>query len=977
VATEYETLQITVALDDNASGPLNVLRTNLQQLADIPQRTPRGGGEHLDPAIRKTAEYLKGVLALGRGFEVLKTFMNPVSLGVAAIGYEFYRGMQALKDYTEELSNMALVAKQAGISFGELRNITLQLEASGIAVDKITASVQGLNNTIASLQRPFSQLRVDLIENAGVAGAAGMEEFIEKLTSATDETQRFNVAMQGARTVYENARAEGQSELTARQTEMKFMHDIGMDPALIKREKDLAQMTKEQHARYDQLGKYAEDFHSKWGEIHRQLSLSKDILASEALSPGGPFMQLTQLLLDTTQAIEQTWEDIDTQINAIKLPGWMQALFSQHPYQAAAKGLFGVEHAPTVNELLGQPGAQANEDPLTYMNRLLGAGAGKLRGLIPGLAEGGIINEPTLAMLGEGGPEMVSPLAGSFAGSILASNNKDNADATDENTSTINELTAVLQQWTDAMGLGGGGSSGGGGATGSWGDGGTTGPTGTDGTGTTGGDGSGQVGTKGTGGVTQGIAGGPETKGSFRPYNAAVPGGLGKEVANRYSPKGTPVDTRAASQVTLSNNVKFLTNSANVPQVTGFLNELIAEGAPITSAASYGKRASNASAHPHGLATDVNQSGRGVLNNPAFGKWIQTHQEQINQAEIRWNQVGGEHWKSPDTGHWTMGRQMSQDELTAAGKSSKEAIDKSKVAKMAEGGIVTSPTMALIGEGGPEMVIPMGTHGAQVAARERATMARLQASGAYNNFFSEAFKPVESRMDDIAQTYKDSAQRGYLGRQIGSAKLAMQAGLLPFDVASGLVNATGGAAVTGVANVLGGDMSRETGNRIANLAVAATQVPKLVHGAVTGIGELIENAPNLISAGRAALPALGRAALGAGKNINKIIQDVKLNPLPETQLPGETATAEPLSFEGFEATDRSLVGRSATPRSFGRGGGTIKVTHGTEPTPAPRVPVFDGFQLEGQTQMANASHGPALNHKLSPVEVRGVTHLAQ
>ena len=73
MATEYEELKITVSLDDNASGPLATLRTNLQQLADIPQTTPRG--EHLDPAIAKTAEYVKHVLELGRAFEVLKTFV--------------------------------------------------------------------------------------------------------------------------------------------------------------------------------------------------------------------------------------------------------------------------------------------------------------------------------------------------------------------------------------------------------------------------------------------------------------------------------------------------------------------------------------------------------------------------------------------------------------------------------------------------------------------------------------------------------------------------------------------------------------------------------------------------------------------------------------------------------------------------------------------------------------------------------------
>lgn len=200
----------------------------------------------------------------------------------------------------------------------------------------------------------------------------------------------------------------------------------------------------------------------------------------------------------------------------------------------------------------------------------------------------------------------------------------------------------------------------------------------------------------------------PGTRGASRPYDQAVPGGLGRENSSVYSPAGTPVDKSNAQRVTLRNGVTFDTNAANAPQVKGMLDELIAQGAPITEAASYGERRGNASAHPTGMATDVNQANRGGLNNPALGKWIKENQDKVNAAEIRWNQVGGEHWKSPDTGHWTFGGQMSQEQMAAAQASSNKAI--------AEGGgrpassataSLTPPTSDT-----PETRMPSAAHGA-------------------------------------------------------------------------------------------------------------------------------------------------------------------------------------------------------------------------------------------------------------------------
>jgi hypothetical protein len=162
-----------------------------------------------------------------------------------------------------------------------------------------------------------------------------------------------------------------------------------------------------------------------------------------------------------------------------------------------------------------------------------------------------------------------------------------------------------------------------------------------------------------------------------------------------YTPAGTRMDKSNATTVTLSNGVTFETNKDNAEESKGFLNELIAHGAPIGkgSVGSYGER-HNLSAHPHGYAYDVNQSDWGQVS-PAFGKWVAEHQDELNAAELRWNQVGHEHWssagKGPDTGHFTMGsHRMSPAEIAAAtaqsqGKASAATSSRATIAPTSTG----------------------------------------------------------------------------------------------------------------------------------------------------------------------------------------------------------------------------------------------------------------------------------------------------
>ena len=135
---------------------------------------------------------------------------------------------------------------------------------------------------------------------------------------------------------------------------------------------------------------------------------------------------------------------------------------------------------------------------------------------------------------------------------------------------------------------------------------------------------------------------------------------------------GTPIHGKSAT-VTLDNGVRFNVAAEHADQFGGFLNELIARGAPITEAGGFGHRPRNASAHPGGHAVDVNQQSRNVISKP-LAEWWDQNQDAVSEAERRWEMTGGEHWRNPDRGHFSVHRPLGSDEMEAARRSSQESI---------------------------------------------------------------------------------------------------------------------------------------------------------------------------------------------------------------------------------------------------------------------------------------------------------------
>ena len=76
-----------------------------------------------------------------------------------------------------------------------------------------------------------------------------------------------------------------------------------------------------------------------------------------------------------------------------------------------------------------------------------GSVGGWFKGLVPGLATGGIVTSPTLALIGEAGPEAVVPLDRFHGGGGSTFNITVNAGMGTDGRQVGNQIVSALKQW--------------------------------------------------------------------------------------------------------------------------------------------------------------------------------------------------------------------------------------------------------------------------------------------------------------------------------------------------------------------------------------------------------------------------------------------------------------------------------------------------------------------------------------------------
>jgi hypothetical protein len=139
-------------------------------------------------------------------------------------------------------------------------------------------------------------------------------------------------------------------------------------------------------------------------------------------------------------------------------------------------------------------------------------------------------------------------------------------------------------------------------------------------------------------------------------------------------PAGTPLSPQSEREtVTLANGQQVTVNKRSAAQFKGFFNDLIQSGAPVRGLGGFGTRG-NPSQHPTGLAVDWAQNSRDVVS-PDVRKWIDQHRDELGGLEKKWGVSGGETWRHPDTGHFSIEHLYGPEHLAAIEGASRLARD--------------------------------------------------------------------------------------------------------------------------------------------------------------------------------------------------------------------------------------------------------------------------------------------------------------
>jgi hypothetical protein len=99
-------------------------------------------------------------------------------------------------------------------------------------------------------------------------------------------------------------------------------------------------------------------------------------------------------------------------------------------------------------------------------------------------------------------------------------------------------------------------------------------------------------------------------------------------------------------------------NKAAAADMKGFVDDMVAAGAPIGDIGSYNQRkiagSDKWSQHAYGTALDYAQRSRNVVGKE-FGSWASSHQDTLGEILRRRNMISGGDWRNPDFGHFEWG----------------------------------------------------------------------------------------------------------------------------------------------------------------------------------------------------------------------------------------------------------------------------------------------------------------------------------
>jgi hypothetical protein len=387
-------MRMKAQLINEVSGPVKAMQRDMQAFVkatkDLQAVFNKYGKENVLVG-KGTKDNVKQMGLLRREFEGLKNIVHRVSpafgevssevgklnLGagaligtMAAVGYAMYEGIKHTAEFADKMRQLKFAARETGLAAPQLKQLQLAAEQFGISGDQMTESMYGFADAMTRVHqqdagflnsiRPASKYTQELVK-MGFEGKGTADE-LEALFRAMDKIKKEHPGVVGQQLSRSLAGMFGvRPELSRLSLDefKKLMADIkelGFDPFRLKQaEKDAAAFNTE-------LNK-TKIIMDAWGTA----------IEANLLKP------MTMLIHDLNQLM------------SFKMPDQgLQSIFRER---------LGLEH--TIR------GPSDVPDSAPVKSRAPWTAKG-----LPKFAEGAVVTQPTIAQIGEKGPEAVIPLTG-------------------------------------------------------------------------------------------------------------------------------------------------------------------------------------------------------------------------------------------------------------------------------------------------------------------------------------------------------------------------------------------------------------------------------------------------------------------------------------------------------------------------------------------------------------------------------------
>jgi hypothetical protein len=458
--SEFEELKLVVSLSDHASAGINNYQKSIASFSS--------GQSATQVESFKRQNSLIGTLLKSTGLEAGKTAEAFGELAaryvtggatIAAFAGSVFASMTMVSAAAKQIAGQARELEKFGVDYAEGKNIIEQYEQVGMTAAEATQNIQAGVETAHEAHKNFqSKMFEDLkTQFGGVSGGERVvQEYKEALRGAKETREimnankefqdRFGKLALENRT-YETQELANQAESHNREI---FRQITGFND-MFNVARQVTALDEERAKALKEMNDRAREFNDLWNATAVNLERIVDVFSSAAM--GGGFILLLQSAHDLTKAIFQVTQE---GMAAMKDKNFWRLLIGDDffrpltPQDPLAKRVLGDplyrwlapkrDYTPDYDATFRQFGPQpsgvqpfaslggggdenldANTRELRRLNDNLYAllhpeaaaaarDAASAPIVIPGLARGGIIDRPTLALIGEKGPEAVVPL---------------------------------------------------------------------------------------------------------------------------------------------------------------------------------------------------------------------------------------------------------------------------------------------------------------------------------------------------------------------------------------------------------------------------------------------------------------------------------------------------------------------------------------------------------------------------------------